>query len=51
MPTILTPYQWDCSPLSPKERKAYWEDGNYEELIGKNGYFVELVRRQRVEDD
>lgn len=25
------------------------EDGNYEELIGKNGYFAELVENQRVD--
>lgn len=26
------------------------EDGNYEELIEKNGYFAELVSRQRLDD-
>ena len=25
------------------------EDGNYDELIGKNGYFAELVERQRLD--
>ena len=25
------------------------EDGNYDELIAKNGYFAELVERQRLD--
>lgn len=26
------------------------EDGTYDELISKNGYFAELVERQRVDN-
>ena len=27
------------------------EDGNYEDLIARNGLFAELVKRQRVDED
>ena len=31
------------------ERGRIVEDGTYEELIAENGYFAELVERQRID--
>ena len=50
-----------CVNISSKDPKAladfyisigapvFIEDGNYEELMEKNGYFAELIARQRLD--
>ena len=39
----------DCDRIIVLEGGKIIEDGTYEELIAKNGYFAELVERQRVD--
>ena len=37
-----------CDRILVMDDGAIVEEGSYEELIQKNGYFAELVARQRV---
>lgn len=39
-----------CDRIIVLDKGNIIEDGNYEELIKKNGYFAELVSRQRLDD-
>ena len=39
-----------CDRIIVLEKGKIIEDGNYEELIAKNGYFAELIARQRLDD-
>ena len=39
-----------CDRIIVLDKGNIIEDGNYEELIEKNGYFAELVSRQRLDD-
>ncbi len=39
----------NCSRILVMDRGAIIEEGTYDELIGKNGYFAELVARQRLD--
>lgn len=39
-----------CDRIIVLDKGHIIEDGNYEELIAKNGYFAELVARQRLDD-
>ena len=38
-----------CDRILVLDQGKIVEDGTYEELMEKNGYFCELVERQRVE--
>ena len=38
-----------CDRIIVLERGKIIEDGKYEELIAKNGFFAELVARQRLD--
>ncbi|MEN6350435.1 MAG: NHLP bacteriocin export ABC transporter permease/ATPase subunit [Syntrophomonas sp.] len=40
-----------CDRIIVLENGRIKEDGTYDELIGKGGYFAELVERQRLDDD
>lgn len=40
-----------CDRIIYLEGGKIVEDGNYEELIAKNGKFAELVARQRLDDE
>ena len=39
----------NCDRILVMDSGAIIEEGNYEELIAKNGYFAELVKRQRLD--
>ena len=39
-----------CDRIIVLDKGHIIEDGNYDELIAKNGYFAELVSRQRLDD-
>ena len=39
-----------CDRIIVLDKGSIIEDGNYEELIAKNGFFAELVARQRLDD-
>ena len=39
----------NCDRILVMDQGAVIEEGNYEELIQKNGYFAELVARQRLD--
>lgn len=39
-----------CDRIIVLDKGKIIEDGNYQELIDKNGYFAELVARQRLDD-
>ncbi|MGN0483428.1 MAG: NHLP bacteriocin export ABC transporter permease/ATPase subunit [Lachnospiraceae bacterium] len=39
-----------CDRIIVLDKGHIIEDGNYDELIAKNGYFAELVARQRLDD-
>jgi len=39
-----------CDRIIVLDKGKIIEDGNYEELIAKNGYFAELIARQRLDD-
>lgn len=38
-----------CDRIIVLEKGKMIEDGNYEELMEKNGYFAELIARQRLD--
>lgn len=38
-----------CDRILVLDNGSITEEGTYEELIGKNGYFAELVERQRLD--
>ena len=40
-----------CDRILVLEKGRIKEDGNYDELIQKGGYFAELVERQRLDDE
>ncbi|MEN6461078.1 MAG: hypothetical protein ABFC94_06905 [Syntrophomonas sp.] len=40
-----------CDRIIVLENGKIKEDGNYDELIQKGGYFAELVERQRLDDE
>jgi ABC-type bacteriocin/lantibiotic exporter with double-glycine peptidase domain len=40
-----------CDRIIVLENGKIKEDGNYEELIQKDGYFAELIKRQRLDDE
>ncbi|MDO5325712.1 MAG: NHLP bacteriocin export ABC transporter permease/ATPase subunit [Clostridia bacterium] len=40
----------NCDRILVMDQGAVIEEGNYEELIRKNGYFAELVARQRLDN-
>ena len=39
----------NCDRILVMENGAIIEEGNYEELIAKDGYFAELIERQRID--
>ncbi len=39
----------NCDRILVMDKGAIIEEGNYEQLIAKNGYFAELVERQRLD--
>ncbi len=39
-----------CDRIIVLDKGKVIEDGNYDELIAKNGYFAELIARQRLDD-
>ena len=39
----------NCDRILVLDKGRILEDGTYEELIAKNGYFAELVERQRLD--
>ena len=39
----------NCDRILVMDHGAIIEEGNYEELIAKGGYFAELVERQRLD--
>ena len=41
----------NCDRILVMDQGAVIEEGNYEELIEKNGYFADLVARQRLETE
>jgi len=41
----------NCDRIIVLEKGKIIEDGTYDELINKGGYFAELVARQRLDDD
>ena len=40
-----------CDRIIVLDKGKITEDGTYDELIGKEGYFAELVKRQRLDDE
>jgi NHLM bacteriocin system ABC transporter ATP-binding protein len=40
----------ECDRIIVLDKGRIIEDGSYDELIGQNGYFAELVERQRLDD-
>jgi ABC-type multidrug transport system fused ATPase/permease subunit len=40
-----------CDRILVFDKGKIVEDGNYDELIAKNGYFAELIERQRLDTD
>ncbi|MBQ1508137.1 MAG: ATP-binding cassette domain-containing protein, partial [Erysipelotrichaceae bacterium] len=41
----------NCDRILVLENGKIIEEGNYEELVKKNGFFAELVERQRLDTD
>ena len=39
----------NCDRILVLDKGKILEDGTYEELIAQNGYFAELVERQRLD--
>ncbi|MBP3796555.1 MAG: hypothetical protein J6I46_02095, partial [Ruminococcus sp.] len=39
----------NCDRILVMDKGGIAEEGNYEELIRRNGYFAELVERQRLD--
>lgn len=39
----------ECDRIIVLDKGKIIEDGGYEELIAKNGFFAELVKRQRLD--
>ncbi|HIU67303.1 MAG TPA: hypothetical protein IAC64_07425, partial [Candidatus Caccomorpha excrementavium] len=39
----------ECDRIIVLDQGAIIEDGSYDELISRNGFFAELVKRQRIE--
>ncbi len=49
MENNLLPVCSSCDRILVMDHGAIIEEGNYDELIRKNGYFAELVDRQRLD--
>ena len=41
----------NCNRILVLENGKIIEEGNYEELLSKKGFFYELVERQRIEEE
>ena len=39
----------NCNRILVLDKGRIMEDGTYDELIAKNGFFAELVKRQRLD--